>query len=207
VILPSQSHPHLQGSVVIPQGRWSPHHNSFSQALLDLASLRARADSAHKPIPPAIAVAIRSSSASPSAATPRLSPFAAWLLASLMKHSQPNPSPASNLCDRSPHSRSGGCHSSHTHKTALAHQTGSRFAVSGGDSRDRRGRPGNTPPFPPPHPTATPRKVGVSLINSQSTQVQQLLHDGRRRIWVELENSWRWAGWLWAWLEQQPFFT
>ena len=39
-------------------------------------------------------------------------------------------------------SRSGGCHSSHTHKTALAHRTGFRCAVNGGGNRDRWDRPG-----------------------------------------------------------------
>jgi hypothetical protein len=35
-------------------------------------------------------------------------------------------------------SRSGGCHSSHTHKTALAHQTAFRCWRCGGDARGRR---------------------------------------------------------------------
>ena len=42
-----------------------------------------------------------------------------------------------------PPSRSGECQSSHTHKTAQAHQTGFRCWGSGGDSRGRRGRLGS----------------------------------------------------------------
>ena len=51
-------------------------------------------------------------------------------------------------------SRSGECRSSHTHKNAQAPQTASRCWRSGGDSRGKRGRIGNTPPFPQPHPRA-----------------------------------------------------
>ena len=27
---------------------------------------------------------------------------------------------------------------------------------------------------------------------------------GRRKTWVALRNLWRWAGWLWEWLENLP---
>ena len=74
-----------------------------------------------------------------------------------MKKPQPT---LSDLKRRS--SGSGGCHSSHTHKNALAHRTGFRSAVNGGGNRDRRGRPGNTPPFPQSRPRAGRRCLGVS---------------------------------------------
>ena len=89
-------------------------------------------------------------------------------------------------------------------RTALAHQTASRFAVSGAGSRDRQVHPGNTPLFPQSRPRANRHRSGVLPTCSPPTQVQQLLQDGRRRIWVELRNPWRCAEWLWAWLEQQP---
>ena len=83
-------------------------------------------------------------------------------------------------------------------------QTASRFAVTDAGSRGRQVHPVNTPPFPQSHPKANLHPLGVSPTCSQPAQVQQLLQGDRRRIEVELGNPWRCAGWLWAWLEQQP---
>ena len=89
-------------------------------------------------------------------------------------------------------------------RTALAHQTAFRSALSGAGSRDRQAHPVNTPRFPQSRPTANLHPLGVSPTCSPPSQVQQLLRDGRRRIEVVLGNPWRWKWWLWEWLEQQP---
>ena len=72
--------------------------------------------------------------------------------------------------------------------------------MNGGGNRDKLDRPGNTPRFPPPHPRAGCRLLGVSPICSQSAQAQRPPLDGGKRIWVELGN----LGWLWNWLENLP---
>ena len=109
-----------------------------------------------------------------------------------------------NRPDRSPHSRSGGCHSSHTHKNALADQTGFRFGASDADNHDRRGRPGNTPLFPQSRPKARCRRLGVSPAGSQLAQGQRPPPDGRRRRGAGLGNRWRCARWLCERLENLP---
>ena len=89
-------------------------------------------------------------------------------------------------------------------KTALAHQTAFRFGVSSASSRGKQGRLGNIPPSPQSRPTANLHRSGGSPTCSPPTQVPQLLLGGKIRIEVVLGNPWRCAGWLWAWLEQQP---
>jgi len=93
-------------------------------------------------------------------------------------------------------SRSGECHSSHRRKSAQAHQTAFRCWECGGGSRDRRGRLGNTPPFPPPRPTAAPQWVGVSPAGSRSARVQPARRGERRSSGRGAGRAW----WLWEWL-------
>ena len=97
-----------------------------------------------------------------------------------------------------PFSRSGECHSSHTHKTAQAHQTGFRCAGCGGDARDRRARSGNRPPFPQSRLAAVRHLVAVSPAGSQSARAPPRLRDGRRRLGGGAGRAW----WLWEWLQR-----
>ena len=92
-------------------------------------------------------------------------------------------------------SRSVGCHRSGRRTNAQADQTGSRFEVNGGVSHGKQGHPANTPRFQPPPPWASCRPLGVSPVGNQSARVRPARQGGRRRICVELGNSWRWK-WL-----------
>ena len=101
-----------------------------------------------------------------------------WLLWSQLSKIKPRlGSSASRLA-----SRSGECHNSHRHKTALAHQRAFRCWGCGGDSRGRRGRLVNTPPFPQSRPTAARQWVGVSPAGSRSARGQPARRVGRRRL-------------------------
>ena len=86
-------------------------------------------------------------------------------------------------------SLSGECHSSHRHQTAQAHPEAFRCWVRGGGSHDKRGRPGNTSPFPQSHPTATRHPLGVAQASSRSAG-------------GGLGNAGK-AWWLWGWLAKQ----
>ena len=88
----------------------------------------------------------------------------------------------SNCSNRSSHSaiasRSGGCHSSHRHKTAQAHQRAFRCWGCGGDSRGKKAPPGNTPPFPQSRPRAALHPLGFSPTCSQSIRGQPARQGG-----------------------------
>jgi hypothetical protein len=70
--------------------------------------------------------------------------------------------------DRSQHSRSGECRSSHTHKTVPAPGRACRCWGCGGDARGRRGRTGRRPRFPQSHPTADRKLLRGEPADSRS---------------------------------------
>ena len=82
----------------------------------------------------------------------------------------------------SPFLRSGGCHSSHTHRNAQAHQTAFHCWGCGGDSRGTQARSGNRPPFPQSRHSIARHPLGVSAAGNRSVQVPPPQRDGRRRL-------------------------
>ena len=99
-------------------------------------------------------------------------------------------------------SRSGGCHSSHRRKTALAHQRASRCWGSSGNSRGKRGASWEYVSVS----TATPQRWLPSVwrfTNQQPISVRATTAAGRHKKDLgKAGNPCWWAWYLWEWLRK-----
>jgi len=73
--------------------------------------------------------------------------------------------------------------------------------VKGSGKAGKRGRLGNTPPFPQSRPTAARHSLGASPAGSRSAQAQPARQGGRRSSGEGAGRGWWLWGWLGGWVE------